>query len=151
MHARLLPWAHPMSSHNNVITLDNSPFVARVSFMSADRASETLATPDGAWDLVFIRNEFGIRALRTGLTTRAVRLQHAEGEQILAISFKPSVNLATIDPVASLDRGYVLDSDRRKFQVAGHVFEIPTFANCEGFIEHLTRSGLLRTNRIVQS
>jgi hypothetical protein len=119
--------------------------------MQVDCVGETLATPDGTWDLVFIRNEGGIRAIRSGLTTRPVRLSHSEGEQILAISFKPSVNMATIDPVESLDRGYVLESDRKKFWVAGRVFEIPAFNNADVFVEHLARAGLLRANPAVQS
>jgi AraC-like DNA-binding protein len=140
-----------MTTNSKVSTIEKSPFVARVSFLQVDHVSETLATPDGTWDLVFIQNAGGIRAIRSGLTTRPVRLFHSEGEQILAISFKPSVNMVTVDDVASLDRGYLLESDRKKFVVAGEVFEIPTFNNADVFVDRLARAGLLRANRAVQS
>jgi hypothetical protein len=119
--------------------------------MEVDRAGEMLVPPDGTWDLVFIQSAHGRRAIQTGLTTRPVRLWHSEGEQILAISFKASVNIATVDPVASLDKGYLLESDRKKFSVAGKVFEIPTFNNADVFVDRLVRAGLLRANRAVQS
>jgi hypothetical protein len=134
-----------------VAFIERSPFVAKVSFMSVDRAGETLIVPDGTWDLVFIQNQQGIRAVRTGLTTRAVRLRHRESEQILAISFKASVNIATVDPVASLNNGYVLEGDRKKFRIAGEVFEVPAFSNADVFVQRLEKAGLLRTNRAVQS
>jgi hypothetical protein len=140
-----------MTTHSKVSTLEKSPFVARVSLLQVDRASETLATPDGTWDLVFIQNAQGMRAIRTGLTTRPVRLWHSEGERVLAISFKPSINMATVDPVASLDRGYVLEGDRKRFSVAGGVFEIPTFDNADVFVDRLAKAGLLRANHAVQS
>jgi hypothetical protein len=128
-----------MTTDSRVSIVEKSPFVARVSCLQIDRGGETLAAPDGTWDLVFIQNAGGIRAIRSGLTTRPVRLFHSEGEQILAISFKPSVNMATVDPVESLDRGYVLASDRKKFAVAGEVFEIPTFNNADVFVERLAK------------
>lgn len=132
-------------------SIDRSPFVASVSFLHVDRAGETLIPPDGTWDLVFIQNQRGIRAIRTGMTTKAVRLCHSENEQILAISFKASVNIAAVDPVASLDKGYLLESDRNSVLIAGEVFEIPVFSNADVFVDHLARAGLLRMNCAVQS
>jgi len=152
--ARVLVWQRvsvSMATHSKVSTIEKSPFVAKVSFLQVDRAGETLASPDGTWDLVFIRNAQSVRAIRTGLTTRPVRLWHSEGEEVLAISFKPSVNMATVDAIASLDKGYVLKSDRKGFRVAGEVFEIPAFNNADVFVDRLARAGLLRANRAVQS
>lgn len=140
-----------MSVTSKVSPIERSPFVARVSLLRIERAGEILVPPDSTWDLVFIRNAQGLRAIRTGMTTRAVRLVHGENEEILAISFKASVTIATIDPVASLDNGYVLESDRRRFSIAGDVFEIPTFSNADVLVDRLTRAGLLRVNRPVES
>ncbi len=44
--------------------------------------------PDGCCDVVIFRNADTTTVLRTGLTTGAVT--HAAGDEVLAISFKPS-------------------------------------------------------------
>jgi hypothetical protein len=133
------------------IVLDDSPWVASVSFMPVERPGAMLVPPDGTWDLVFIRDEHGMRAIRTGLSTKAVRLRHTGTEEILAISFKASVKLAAVDPIASLDRGYVLPGDDRRFAIAGEKFEIPAFNNADLFVERLAKNGLIQANPAVQS
>lgn len=140
-----------MTTVNKPAFIEDSPFVAKVSFWRVEQAGATLVPPDATWDLVFIRNGHGLRAIRTGMTTKAVRLSHVENEEFLAISFKASVNIATIDPVASLDNGYVLQSDQKRFSIAGEVFEIPTFANADVFVDRLSKAGVLRVNRSVDS
>lgn len=138
-------------SSGKTLLLDDSPFVAAVSFMQVERPGAMLVPPDGTWDLVFIRDARGTHAIRTGLTTRAVELRHNGNEEILAISFRASVKLAAVDPVASLDQGYLLQGDRRRFWVAGEVHEIPTFQNADVFVERLIKRGLLQANPAIQS
>lgn len=140
-----------MTVSSKRIVIDDSPLVAAVSFMRVERAGNMLVPPDGTWDLVFIRDADGMRAIRTGLTTRAVRLRHTGTEEILAISFKASVTMAGVDPVVSLDNGYVLEGDRRRFVVAGEILEIPTFDNADVFVERLEKLGLLQANPAIQS
>lgn len=131
--------------------LDDSPLVAAVSSMAVERPGVMLVPPDGTWDLVFIRDASGMRAIRTGLSTRAVRLWHGGTEEILAISFKASVRMVAADPVASLDKGYVLRGDERRFTLAGEVFEIPTFSNADVFVERLRKQGLIQPNPAIQA
>jgi hypothetical protein len=133
------------------IVFDDSPWVASVSFMPVQRPGAMLVPPDGTWDLVFIRDENGMRAIRTGLSTKAVRLRHTGTEEILAISFKASVKLAAADPIASLDKGYVLPGDHRRFGIAGEIFEIPAFNNADLFVERLAKNGLIQANPAIQS
>ena len=140
-----------MTVDSKSIAIEGSPFIAAVSFMRVQRAGSMLAPPDGTWDLVFIRDAHGTRAIRTGLTTRAVRLVHAGTEEILAISFKASAKIATVDPVASLDKGYVLQGDHRRFAIAGEIIEIPTFDNADSFVDRLNKRGLLKSNPCIQA
>jgi hypothetical protein len=139
-----------MTTDSKSIAIEGSPFLAAVSFMCVQRAGSMLVPPDGTWDLVFIRDEHGTRAVRTGLTTRAVRLVHAGTEEILAISFKASAKIATVDPIASLDKGYVLQGDHRRFAIGNDIFEIPSFDNADSLVERLTKRGLLKADPRIQ-
>jgi hypothetical protein len=140
-----------MTVDSKSIAFLGSPFVAAVSFMRVQRAGSMLVPPDGRWDLVFIRDAHGTRALRTGLTTRAVQLVHAGTEEILAISFKASAKIVTVDSVASLDKGYVLPGDHSRFAIGGDIFEIPTVDNADAFVERLKKRGLLKANPRIQA
>jgi hypothetical protein len=140
-----------MTVDSRRITLQDSPFIAAVSFMRVRHAGSLLVPPDGTWDLVFIRDVDGTRAIRTGLTTRPVRLQHSGNEEVLAISFKASVKMAAVDAVASLDRGYLLQGNQRRFTIAGEMLEIPSFDNADVFVEHLRKRGLLEASPAVQA
>jgi hypothetical protein len=140
-----------MTDGSKSIAVSGSPFVAAVSFMRVQKAGSMLVPPDGMWDLVFIRDAYGTRAVRTGLATKAVRLVHAGTEEILAISFKASAKVVTADPVVSLNNGYVLQGDHRRFAIAGDVFEIPTFDNADTFVARLNKRGLLRSDPRIEA
>jgi len=138
-------------SASKTILLEDSPLVKAISFMCVERPGVMLVPPDGTWDLVFIRDKHGTRAIRTGLSTTSVRLQHNGSEEILAISFRASAKLTAVDAVASLDKGFLLQGDHKRVAVAGEKFEVPAFHNADVFVERLARQGLIQANPAIQS
>ncbi len=119
--------------------------------MQVQRAGSLLVPPDGTWDFVFIRSAQGTCVIRSGLTTKPVRLRYTGTEEVLAVSFKASVRMMAADPVASLDQGFVLAGDHKRFAIGGEIFEIPTFGNADVFVERLQKHGLLERNAAVQA
>ena len=69
----------------------------------------------------------------------------------MRISFKPSAKIETVDSIASLDKGYVLQGDHNRFAIAGDIFEIPTFDNADVLVDRLKKRGLLKSNPSIQA
>jgi hypothetical protein len=129
----------------------DSPLVQRITHVRLAGKDGTVTTPDGCWDLVFLRLRGRVVALQTGLITRPVKLGFASGDEYLCISFKPGVFMPRLPGDQMLDRGVQRPTvSRRAFWMDGDTMEIPTFQNAEGLVTRLARQGLLQRDEIVE-
>ena len=91
----------------------SSPLVQRVTRTIFTGTGEALMQPDGCWDFAFIRNQHGTMALRTGLTTRTVALDHAPGDEVLTISFRPDTFMPLMPGERMRDEGVAAGAGRQ--------------------------------------
>lgn len=129
----------------------DSPLVQAVTTWVIGDEETTIAAPDGCWDLVVLKQGGATNILLTGQTTRAVSLPFAAGDEIMTISFKASAFLAFIPATDLVDRGILLSTSRRRFQLASDVFDIPTFENAEGFVQSLVKKGQVRQDEVIEA
>lgn len=119
--------------------------------MQYERRTLDQTTPDGCWDLVMIRSRGRTMMVQTGLITRPVLLDFDEGDEYVAVSFKPGVFMPKRPGSHMVDRGIEQPvTTRRSFRLDGETFEIPTFENAEGLVGRLVRRGLLCRDTIVE-
>ena len=85
----------------------SSPFVEAVTRTRFGSGGSMRMQPDGCWDVVVFRNGDTTSVLRTGLTTAAVTHNYAAGDEILAISFKPSSFMPLMPGEVMRDQGVV--------------------------------------------
>lgn len=128
----------------------DSPFVQAITNWVIGNNNQSIATPDGCWDLVVLKQGGKTNILLTGQTTRAVSLPFTAGDEIMTISFKASAYLAGVPAADLLDRGVLLPTTNRSFQLASDTFEIPTFDNAEGFITSLMRKEQIYQDEVVE-
>ena len=133
-------------------TFPNSPFVQSISRTTFSTAGMTLMRPDNCWDFAIIKRGDEVLILRTGLTTRPDSVEHAAGDEILAISFRASTFMPLLPGDAMLNRGLFLEKfGRADMWIGPDVREIPNFDNADVFVERLVRDGIIANNDLVQS
>lgn len=129
----------------------DSPFVEAVTSWVIGNEDRNMAAPDGCWDLVVLKQGGKTNILLTGQTTRAVSLPFTPGDEIMTISFKASAFLSFFPAADLLDRGILLSTTGRSFQLASDVFEIPTFDNAEEFVKSLLKKEQLSQDEVVEA
>jgi hypothetical protein len=129
----------------------DSPFIQAVTSWVIGHDDTSLATPDGCWDLVVLKQAAKTSILLTGQTTTAVPLHFAPGDELMTISFTASAFLAFIPATTMLDRGIFLPKTGNHFRLASDVFEIPTFDNAEAFAQRLLYKGHLCQDQVVDA
>jgi hypothetical protein len=129
-----------------------SPVVASVTHTIFGEDGSTLMQPDGCWDFVMMKTAAGTMVLRTGLTTTAVTHPFSAGDEILAITFKPSSYMSLMPGEAMRDEGVVLPGvGRDRFWLGTDILEIPTFDTVDRFVDKLLRRGIVEDNNMVAS
>lgn len=130
----------------------SSPLVQRVTRTVFAGSGEALMQPDGCWDFAFIRNRHGVAALRTGLTTRTVALDHEEGDEVLTISFRADAFMPLMPGERMLDEGVRLERiGKDRFWLGSEVIEIPTAESVGDFVARLSRTEIVDSNPLVAS
>jgi hypothetical protein len=61
-------------------------FIREISHVTYDEDASDVSTPDGGWDLVFMRRSGTRQVLQTGLITKPVDLGYAPGDEYLSPS-----------------------------------------------------------------
>lgn len=129
-----------------------SPYVSHITQTRFDTAGSTVMPPDGCWDIVFIRHQGHLFALRTGLTTKAVTVDHGAGDEILAITFKPSAFMPTFSATAMRDEGLgLVKIGGGRFWLGNELYEIPTIENAADFAAKLAKRQAVQSSEIVES
>lgn len=123
-----------------------------ISFTRFAEAGQVPMRPDGCWDIAIIKRGDRRQVLRTGLTTHPVTFEHAEGDELLVISFKPHSFMPLMPGEVMRDEGVMLETfGRSGFWVGTDVRDIPTFENADVFVERLVRDGMVASNELVAS
>lgn len=118
--------------------------------MSYDSEAHDVTTPDGGWDLVFMRRSGHLSVLQTGVITRPVDLRYAPGDEYLAITFKPGVFMPRVTAASMVDRGVLRATPAAgRFRLEAENLEIPTFENAECLVERLIGRGVLALDEVV--
>jgi AraC-like DNA-binding protein len=108
------------------------------------------STPDGGWDLVFMRRSGRLQVLQTGVITKPVNLGYAPGDEYLAITFRPGVFMPKVAAHTMVDRGVLLGSPAAgRFHVGAETLEVPTFDNAESMVSRLVARGVLALDDVV--
>jgi hypothetical protein len=137
--------------YRDTIRPSDSPLVESIRRIAFTSAGAMPMTPDACWDIAIFRPAAGgVHVLRTGLTTHAVDVTHEAGDEILVISFRPSVFMPVMPGDAMRDRGVFLETScRDRFRIGSDVLEIPTFDNADAFIAKLVRNTVVENNDFV--
>lgn len=127
-----------------------SPLVRVVTRVEFDGHGGHTTTPDGLWDLAFVRRHGALIVLQTGLITRPVDLNFDEGDEYVSISFEPGVFAPERPGAGMVDRAELLPlAAAGAFRFAGDALEVPTFETIEGLVGRLARSGHLVRDDVV--
>ena len=128
----------------------DSPLVRAVTRVVFDGAGGHATTPDGLWDLAFLRRGGRTLVLQTGLITRPVPLDFDAGDEYVCVSFEPGVYAPERPGGAMVDRAVVLaPAAAGAFRFDGVAFETPTFENAEGLVDRLAQRGHLVRDDVV--
>jgi hypothetical protein len=122
-------------------------YVDHISLTGFTAAGKKLLQPDGCWDFTVLRRSNGERMVRMYQATKAVVIEHAPGDEIFAISFKPGVSIPFLPREARHDKGIGLSFfGRDSFMIGSDRFEIPTPYNAPVLVQRLIQKGLLKTH-----
>lgn len=128
----------------------DSAFVREIRHVAYDADAHDISTPDGGWDLVFMRRSGVVRVLQTGVITKPVDLGYAPGDEYLAITFRPGVFMPRVSAEAMVDRGVLHGNPTQgRFRLGAENLEIPTFENAEGLVALLRARGMLALDDVV--
>lgn len=128
-----------------------SPHVKAITLWTIGSKNESVACPDGCWDIVVYKKDGHTTILLTGQTTQAVQLPFSPGDEILTISFKASSFLSCFPATALVDQGEILPKAGNRFQLASESLEIPTFENADDFVKALHKRDILQYDEIVEA
>ena len=129
-----------------------SQLVESISSIRFSGAGAVPMRPDGCWDIAIIQRGEQRLVLRTGLTTRPVSFDYADGDELLVISFKPHSFMPLMPGEVMRDEGVMLEPfGPGGFWIGTDVREIPTFENADVFVDRLVRDGIIGSNELVAS
>lgn len=122
-------------------------YVHHISLTTFGEAGKKILQPDGCWDLTVLRRCSGAPMVRMYQATKAVVIEHAPGDEILGISFKPGVFIPFLPRDARHDKGIGLPLfGAHDFMIGGNRFEIPTPENVLVLVQRLIQTGILQTH-----
>jgi hypothetical protein len=129
------------------------PVVAGITHTRFTAGGQTLMQPDGCWDFaIFTRFDGSRFVLRTGLTTRPDLVDYEAGDEILTISFRPSMHMSLMPGEIMRNVGVMLEGiGKDRFWLGTDVLEVPTLENADVFADRLIRSGIIEENPLVAS
>jgi AraC-like DNA-binding protein len=126
------------------------PFVREICQVAYNGEARDISTPDGGWDLVFMRRSGVVQVLQTGIITKPVDLGYAPGDEYLAITFRPGVFMPRVSAESMVDRGVLHGNPSAgRFRLAAENLEIPSFENAEGLVTRLISRGILALDEVV--
>jgi AraC-like DNA-binding protein len=123
----------------------DSPFIERIWSCHSESGGAFVAVASTHWEFVVSRVAGDIMFTLHGPETKPREVHCPADGEWLAIRFKAGTFMRDL-PVSSLIDGndvHLPRAFRNRFRLDGSAFEVPSFANAEGFVEKLVRRGLL--------
>jgi AraC-like DNA-binding protein len=128
----------------------DSPFVREIKHVAYEADAHDVSTPDGGWDLVFMKRSGVVQVLQTGVITRPVDLGYAPGDEYLAVTFRPGVFMPRVPAQSMVDRGVLHGNPAAgRFRLGAENLEIPDFENAEALVARLAARGMLALDEVV--
>jgi AraC-like DNA-binding protein len=125
-------------------------FVREISHVAYEGDASDVSTPDGGWDLVFMKRSGTLQALHTGLITKPVDLGYMPGDEYLAITFRAGVFMPKVAAGSMVDRGVSLGVPvAGRFHLGAETLEVPSFENAEAMVKLLISRGVLALDAVV--
>jgi hypothetical protein len=111
-----------------------------------------LAAADACWDMVFIRSEFGNRALLSGPSSTITPVPYRAGNRNVGIRFHRGSFLTHVPTTAMVDTTEALPMPTdESFLLAGEEWAMPTFETADEFVAELERRKLLGDDPVVMA
>lgn len=110
-----------------------------------------LAAADGAWDMIFVRQNDQTKVVLSGPSSRAVPVRYKTGNRNMGIRFRPGAFFANLPANTMLDVTTLLPTiSPMAFWFDHQTWEIPTYDNADEFLNKLDDLGLLAKDDVVQ-
>jgi len=109
-----------------------------------------LAAADACWDMVFIRSEFGNRALLSGPSSTITPVPYRAGNRNVGIRFNQGSFLTHVPTTTMVDTTEPLPMPTREsFLLAGEEWPMPNYETADAFVLELERRELLADDPVV--
>lgn len=130
----------------------DSPLIQRVALRRYLGGEGDVAMPDGARDVVVIKQNNHVYVMLTGNITHPIPLDFPPGTEVMNIMLAPGASFGSSEltgPKMLNESLFLPAAAKGKVWVGSDVLEIPTFENAEGFVEKLVQNGLLHADQLV--
>lgn len=131
----------------------DSPFIERVWRSHSDRAGVFHSAAACHWGMVVTRLEGKVSLTVRGPETKATLADLPAQGEWFGVLFKLGTFMPLMRSSDLRDRNDVTlpNATKRSFWLNGSAWEFPSFENMETFVNRLVRSGLIRSDRTVES
>lgn len=129
----------------------DSPLVSSVRRVRYHANTRETVLPDGSWDLLFIRKAGGpVTVVQTGQIGAPLVAEHAAGDELLVVAFKPEVYMPQLPGHKIFQQGVMRPVEQgRGVWIDAERLELPTFDNVEQLVAAMARKGLLERDPVV--
>jgi hypothetical protein len=133
--------------------LSDSPFVERVWRCHSERAGSFLSVAASHFEMAVTRHRGKTFLTLRGPETKATTVDCPADGEWLGIRFKLGTFMPQLPPGDLSDHRDVTlpDATSRSFWLNGSAWEYPAFENAETFIKRLVKTGVIASNRTVDS
>jgi hypothetical protein len=130
----------------------DSPYVRTIWHTQSENDGCYMASADGSWDLLVVRQGGDVRVEFAGPATRVAPIAYREGSEYLGIRFAVGTFMPHLPPGHLVDEVLVLrKATSDSFWLDDAVSRIPEYEHVETFVERLVRSRLLLRDEAVQA
>lgn len=131
----------------------DSPLIQRVAVRYYHGGEGDVTMPDGARDIVVMKQNGRVQVMLTGNITQPIPLDFPAGTEVMNIMLAPGAFFTQAELAAPkmLNESLFLPSaGKNKLWMGSDVLEIPTFENAELFVEKMLHGGLLDADELVE-
>lgn len=128
-----------------------SPRITRVWRATGEKTvEEMMAVAYARWDLVFWEAHGAMHVSVIGPESRAHAVSVPDAVVSFGINFELGTVLRPVPASRQVDGiTHLTDVTRRRFRLAGSMWDLPSYDNAEAFVAALGREGLLAEDRLV--
>jgi hypothetical protein len=128
----------------------DSPLVRTVWRTRNESDGVYMASADGSWDLLVVKQDTITDVLLAGPSSRARPIPYVAGSEYLGIRFPLGIFPRDVPASQLLDRAVVLPRvGKARFYLGGATWPIPTYDNVETLVAHLVRREVVLRDGVV--